>query len=203
MDKMTKKIIGIFAVILIVAAGILGGYFVINKQAQKQAQKEVLPTTEVEKILAKDLETKYPETPTEVVKLYWRINCCMYNESMSDENFEKMLKQIRKLYDEEFLGTDKNSFENMLKKFKQDKEKRSEEKQNFSSYNVQKNNTVEVKKLDDRECATVVASVLIKAKGDTAKTYEEFMCRKSKDGKWKILGWQQINKKAAIEVGVE
>lgn len=203
MDKMTKKIIGVFVAILIVAAVILGGYFVLTKQAQKQAQEEVLPTTEIGKILAKDLETKYPETPTEVVKLYWRINSCMYNDSMSDEDFEKLLEKLRILYDEEFLAKEENSYDNMLKEFKKDKEARSKKEQSISTYNVQKNDTVEVKKLDDRECATIVASALITAKKDTTKIYEKFMCRKSEDGKWKILGWQSVDTETAEKVGVE
>ena len=204
MNKMNKKLMGAFTAIIIIAVIIIGGYAVMTKQAQKKAQQEVLPSTEVGKILAKDLETKYPETPTEVVKMYWRISCCMYNDdSIADDDFEKMLKKIRVLYDDEFLKAEENSFDNMLKKFKSDKKKRQDEGKNIGSYVVQKNDTVEIKTVDKEEYATVVSSALIKAKGKTQKTYEKFMCRKSKDGRWKILGWQQINKEAAEEAGVE
>jgi len=103
MDKMTKKILGAFVAILVIAACILAVFFFMNKQAKKEAEDNVLPTTEVGKLLAKDLETKYPETPTEVVKLYWRINRCMYNKDTSDKEEEKLLKQMCNLYDEEFL----------------------------------------------------------------------------------------------------
>ena len=44
---------------------------------------------------------------------------------------------------------------------------------------------------------------MIKAKGNTGKVYENFMCRKDKDGKWKILGWEQSTADAAAAAGVE
>lgn len=204
MDKMTKKIIGAFIAIIVVAAAIIGVYFAMNQQAEKKAEEDVLPTTEVGKILSKDLDLKYPETPTEVVKFYWRINRCMYNESLSDSDFEKLLKQLRKLYDEELLAKEENSYEMMLKNFKADKEKTQDEKQSISSASVvQENDTVEVKELDGRECAMVITSTLIKVDGEMTKTFEKFMCRRDSEGKWKILGWQQTTADEASEVGVE
>ena len=205
MDKMTKKIIGAFIAIIVVAAAILGVYSVMNRQAEKEAKEDVLPTTEVGKILAKDLELSYPETPTEVIKLYWRINCCMYNEKkLSDENIEALLKQLRLLYDEELLATESNSYEAMLENFKTDRKKYKDSQQTISSaYIVQKNDTIVVKKVDNRDCTSIISSIMLTAKGDTTKTFEEFFCRKDSNGKWKILGWQQTTAGAAAEVGVQ
>lgn len=204
MDKMTKKIVGAFAAILVIAALILAGYFMMNKQAEKKAAEEsVLPTTEVGKILAKDLETKYPETPTEVVKLYWRINRCMYNEDTSDKDVEAVLKQLRKLYDDELLQDDKNTYENMLKKLKDDKKKRLDAGQTFLPSVVQKNNTLKIVKMDGKDSAAVMTSTTIKGKKETAKVYERFVCRKGDDGKWKILGWQQVPQAEAEKVDLE
>lgn len=204
MDKMTKKIVGAFAAILVIAALILAGYFMMNKQAEKKAEEEsVLPTTEVGKILAKDLETKYPETPTEVVKLYWRINRCMYNEDASDRDVEAVLKQLRKLYDDELLQDDKNTYENMLKKLKGDKKKRLDAGQTFLPSVVQKNNTLKIVKMDGKDSAAVMTATTIKGKKETAKVYERFVCRKGDDGKWKILGWQQVPQAEAEKVDLE
>lgn len=203
MDKMTKKIIGAFVAIIVVAAAVVGIYFAMNRQAEKKAQEEVLPTTEVGKLLAKDLDLKYPETPTEVVKFYWRLNRCMYNESVSDSDFEKLLKQLRKLYDDEFLAQKDNSYETMLENFKKDKEKADDNDQLISAYVAQENDTVEVKDLDGKECAMIITSTLIKVDGKMTKTYEKFMCRKDSEGKWKILGWQQTTADEAAGVGVE
>lgn len=202
MDKMTKKILGAFAAIIVVAAVILTVYFVMNKQANKDAESETLPTTEVGKLLAKDLETGYPETPTEVVKLYWRFNRCMYNKDTSDKDAEAILKQMCKLYDDEFLKDKNNSFENMLKKFKDDKEKRLDAKQTFLPSVVQENKSLKIVNMDGRDCTEVMTSTVIKGK-ESAKLYERFICRKSDDGDWKIYGWQQASKKDAEKVGLD
>lgn len=203
MDKMTKKILGAFTAIIVIAAVILAGYFLLNKQANKKAEENVLPTTEVGKILAKDLETKYPETPTEVVKLYWRISRCIYNNETSEKDTEALLKQLRKLYDDEFLKDEKNTYENMLKNLKSDKEKRNDEGQVFVSSNVQKNDTLEVVKMDGGESTAVMTATLIKGKEKSTKVYENFICRKNGEGDWKILGWQQVTREDAEKVDVE
>lgn len=205
MNKMNKKIIGAFTIIIVLAVVVLGIYFVLNRQAEKEAGEDVLPTTEVGKLLDKDLELSYPETPTEVIKLYWRINCCLYNNrKLSDENVEGLLKQLRMLYDEELLAAESNSYENMLENLKTDRKKYKDSDQTISSaYCVQKNDSIVVKKVDNRECTSIISSTLLKEKGDTVKTFEEFFCRKDSDGKWKILGWQQTTAGAAAEVGVQ
>lgn len=203
MDKMTKKIVGAFAAILVIAALILSGYFLMNKQAEKKAKESVLPTTEVGKLLAKDLETKYPETPTEVVKLYWRFNRCMYNEDTSDKDMEAVLKQLRKLYDDELLQDEQNTYENMLKKLKDDKKKRVDAGQTFLPSVVQKNNTLQIVKVGGKDSTSVMTSTTVKGKKETTKVYERFACRQGDDGKWKILGWQQVTRDEAEKVDIE
>jgi len=203
MDKMTKKIIGAFGVIIVAAAVVLGIYFVMNREAEKKAQEEILPSTEVGKLLAKDLDLKYPETPTEVLKLYWRYNRCMYNEGMSDSDFKALLKQLRKLYDDELLSEEGNSFEDMLSKFQEEKKANASAEQTISACVVQENDTVVKKDMDGRKCAFVITSSLIKADGEMTKTYEKFLCRRDKEGNWKILGWQQTTADEAAKVDVE
>lgn len=203
MDKMTKKIIVAFVVILVIAAAILFAFFQQSNLGREDAEKEVLPTTEVGKLLAKDLDTKYPETPTEVIKLYWRINSCMYNVETSDEDAKKLLEQLCNLYDKEFLKEEKNSVDAMYKNFLKEKESRLDADQSLSSYIVQKNDTIEVKEIDNKLHATVTTATLIGVKGDKSQVvYENFMCRKDSDNKWKILGWQQVSADEAEDAGV-
>ena len=68
MDKQKKKIVTAFVLMLCAAAVVLVVYYVITRQS-KDTGEEKEPGTEVEKLLVKDLDTKYPETPAEVVKL--------------------------------------------------------------------------------------------------------------------------------------
>ncbi len=204
MNKMTKRIIVACVAIVVAAAAVTGIYYFMNRQVEKEAQKEdAVPSSETGKLLAKDLELKYPETATEVIKLYWRFNRCMYNETeeISDSDFEGLLKQLRILYDEELLAGEGNSYEEMLKSFKADKEKA--ERSISSACIVQENKTVQVVELDGKECATVISFCLIKEDGKMTQNYEKFMCRRDSNNKWKILGWQSTNADEAAKVGVK
>ena len=59
------------------------------------------------------------------------------------------------------------------------------------------NDTLTVRKMDEKNIQRLFLYILIKAKGNTGKVYENFMCRKDKDGKWKILSWEQSTADAA------
>ena len=108
MNNKITKIVGAFAAVLVAGALILGVFFMMNNKGKstKVAENQVL--------LERDLENAYPETPTEVVKLYWRFNKYMYNKKVSDGELQKLMKQLRKLYDEEFLAEEKNSETKMI-----------------------------------------------------------------------------------------
>lgn len=195
MDKSRKKVMSAFMIMLIIAVLIVVGYYIINKQIMQKAESEVkLPDTEVEKLLAKDIDIAYPKTPTEVVKLYWRLNQCMYNENMSDDEFEGLLKQLRKLYDQEFLDKNENSWEKMLSNFKADKEKYEDNKQMISSYIVQDNSSVEYGRQNGKDCAVLFTDVLVKKGSKRIKLYEKFVCRRDDSQEWKILGWSNAAK---------
>ena len=201
MKKSTRKIMIAFFVMIVVAALVLFGYYMLSSSGEEKGAEAELPATEVEKILAKDLELKYPETPSEVVKLYWRINKCMYNQTkgMSDEDFEALLKQLRMLYDEEFLSVEENSWDNMLMKFEADKTVFVEKKRMISSYVIQEDKDVTYNTIDGQECATLYADVIEMEGEENARSRGEFICRKDTSGKWKILGWKQVANKEKKE----
>ena len=193
MNKKTRKILFAFVGMLFAAALILVFYYLLTEgkiDLSKQAQPS---SKEVEKLLEKNLDNGYPETPTEVVKLYWRYNKCIYNNSVNDKDFDNMLDQLRKLYDDELLALDENSKKNMADNFKKDQKEYAKEKKTISSYIVQKNSTIQTGKIDGKECATVISATMTKKKSDRKQTYEKFLCRKDADGKWKIMGWEQTS----------
>lgn len=195
MDKMTRKIVVAFIIMIAAAALILAGYYMLDRKGLLAGDEaEALPKTEVGKLEAKDLELEYPSTPTEVVKLYWRFNKCMYNTSMKDKDFESLLKQLRLLYDDEFLAADGNSYEEMLSSFQEDKKAFNKANRVISSYTVDAESDVEYGAIDDRECASLTTSTLETInKSKNTQTYAKFMCRRDEDGKWKILGWEKTS----------
>lgn len=198
MDKMTRKVLFAFVGMICAAALILVFYYLLTQGKISSMRSSAKPTSEVEKLLSKDLDTKYPETPTEVVKLYWRFNKCIYNNSMNDKKFKGLLKQLRKMYDDELLELEDNSWDNMLSHFQKDKTQFVDSGKLISTYTVQQNSTVVYGKIKGRKCAAVITATLTKENNKRKQTYEKFLCRQDKAGKWRILGWERTNNKKEI-----
>lgn len=190
MGKSGKKILAAFIIMVCLAAGAIGVFYYISRP-DNDVQEVTETGTETEKLIKKDLDTKYPETAVEVLKLYWRYNKCMYNEKTSDSEFEELLKQLRKLYDDEFLAEEGNSWENMLKRFKEDRDEYQRSEKKISMYTVGQGSSAESGKIDGKECVSITCSAMIKQKAERKNVYEKFMCRQDEDNNWKILGWQK------------
>lgn len=193
MDKPKKKVLTAFILMVIIAAAVIVLYYFISKPDNGETQGAAEPGSEIEKLIQKDLDTKYPATPSEVVKLYWRFNKCMYNTGMSDKNFEQLLEQLRKLYDEEFLAREDNSWENMLENFKKDRDEYMRNKKIIAMYTVEPSSSAAHGKVDDKDYVTIVCTTMIKQKAKRTNLVERFMCRCDENGNWKILGWEQIS----------
>ena len=148
--------------------------------------------------MSKDLDNGYPETPTEVLKLYWRYNKCLYNTTLTDKEYNKLLKQLRKLYDAELLDVKDNAWEKMYKRLAKEQKSYKKKEQTISTYVVQPAGSIEYTTINKRECATVITGTLTKAKQKRMQIYEKFLCRKDAKGKWRILGWEQTTDKEEI-----
>lgn len=193
MDKMTKKILIVFVVVVAAALLIFAGVRVYQQKEAEEKGEDSLPKTEVGKLLAKDLDLEYPGTPTEVVKLFWRINKCIYNTNMKEKDRKALYHQLRLLYDEEFLKQKGNSEEEMYEALKKDIKTFDDAKNFISSYIVQEDDQVKYAEVDGKEEAMLVASVLqTSKKSKTTESYAKYICRKDSAEHWKILGWQQI-----------
>ena len=199
MDNKKKKNGAVSGVVIIIAAALMIGCIVLltNRGMITFGQKSAQSASEVKKLKEKDLDLKYPSTPSEVVKLYWRFNKCIYNNSLKDSDLEALVKQLRLLYDEEFLGQSGNAWEDMLQNIKEDQKTFNKEKRVISTYTVDKEDSVSYAELDGKECATLTCMIMETVKSKGARTYAKFMCRKDGDGKWKIMGWEQIDESEA------
>lgn len=198
MDKMTKKILIVFVVVVAAALLIFIGVRAFQQKEAEEKGETSLPKTEVGKLLAKDLELEYPGTPTEVVKLFWRLNKCIYNTNMKENDRKALYRQLRLLYDDEFLAQKGNSEEEMYQSLKKDIKTFDEAKKFISSYIVQEDDQVKYAEVEGQEEATLVASVLeTSKKSKTTESYAKYICRKDSKGRWKILGWQQVTAEKA------
>jgi hypothetical protein len=186
--KRSNLIVFIVVMILVVAGGLVLYYRYMSKQQTEETAKT--PSTEVEKLLAKDLETGYPETPTEVMKLWGRINQCMYNSKLTDEQFEALLGQLRMMYSTELL--EQNPEESHLAKMQEEVSEFKSKKNKIVSYSAQTGTSVVYKSIQDRETSKARISYFINCSGTYLKQYQDYVLV-DEDGKWKILGFKEIS----------
>ncbi len=176
----------VFLMCIIVIVGMAVYFQFMKRQQMKQEVKT--PTTETEKLIAKDLEAGYPETPTEVMKLWGRLNQCMYNTELEEEQFDALLSQMRTLYSSELLAQNPEDAH---------KAKMQEELAHFHdygykivSYSAETGTAVQYKTINSKECAYLTLYYFINQKGKYTKNYQDYILVKE-DGKWKILGFQE------------
>lgn len=177
----------IVLMVLLVAGGVILYYQYM--QRQQKSELEQTPTTETEKLIAKDLEIGYPETPVEVMKLWGRLNQCIYNSELNEESFNKLFMQLRVLYSKELL--EQNPEESHRTQLQAEVSDFQKEKHKISSYSAETGVSVSYKTIEKRESAKVRVSYLInlnRGKGHT-KLYQQFILVKE-DEKWKILGFK-------------
>ncbi len=194
MKKHLGKIIGIGAIAVII---ILCLFYYLNNRSDGIFEKKG-SSTEAELILSKNLDSFYPSNQREVVRMFYRINKCCYNEKISDEQYEQLLDQLRKLFDKEFLEA--NPREKQRTAFYDELTLARQSKRIISITKVQKQS--QVKEWTDEngnEFSSIIGCMVETEKGKKAyDIYYEFLLRKDSEGKWKIVGWQ-LGDKVDIE----
>lgn len=181
----------IVMIVLVVAVGIGFWQIIASKNSQNQdtARSKV---EEVNAILKKDFESGYPGTPREVVKMYSRIDSCLYNNKLGDEDVDKLVDKMRELFDDELLVA--NPKDSHVKKLKEEMENFRDEKRFISSYSIDKNSSIVKENIKGVQYASLYASYLVQEGTNYTKTYEKFLLREDKNGKWKIVGWEVADK---------
>ena len=151
--------------------------------------------TEVEKIILKDLDEKYPKTPREVVKLYTKINSCYYGEELSDDELDKLVDQTLLLLDEELRAENPRDqfYDSIVIEIKKS------QSENITVVSTDVCDTNEVKYIDDKKgdgtvdkLAYVKANYFVNYDGTFVYSYKEFVLRQDEDGRWKILTFYDI-----------
>lgn len=193
--KKTKKIKNMIALVIVIVLALAYYYYLSNRMGEDKTEKA--ETTEVGKILVEDLESKYPESPRAVIKLYSRIMTCFYNEEYTDEELTGLGLKARELFDEEFLlnNPEEEYFSN-LKKEIADYEKES---RTIFGTSIESASDVDYNTIDGREYAVIISTYTLKDSSGYNKANHEYLLRKSEDGRWKILGWQLSSRGATGE----
>lgn len=181
---------GIVVVIVLCAALVCGGFYYMKSNLGGQNRGDEL--TEVQKLIARDLGTQYPQTPREVTKFYNRIILAYYEEDLTDEEFDALADQALLLFDEELLEA--NPKEDYKKSVLADTADFDSRKRSITKASVCDSKDVIYRSdaTNGDEIAYVLASYFVKEGNGYDKTYQQYVLRKNADGNWKILTYYQV-----------
>ena len=180
-----KKKRGLLTFVVLVSLVVLGALAVYYQYMKRQQMQETVhtPTTETEKLVAKDLEMGYPETPKEVIKLFGRMNQCIYNKKLSDDDFSSLVGQLRTLYCDDLKEL--NSQEKMESDIEEEKETYQSQNRKIINYNIDEEQKYQYKTIDGVQMVYLKFSYFIRADSNY-NTVNWYAILVKEDDKWKI-----------------
>lgn len=183
--KKAGRIIAVAAAVGLVIGGYY--YFSVVRNPAAETGEEL---TEVQRVITKDMEENYPATPREVVKDYNRILNCLYNEEYTEKELYALGDQARLLFDEELL--DNNPRDAYFDALTAELESYKEASKKIMSIDVCDSNDVDYQTVRGDECAYVRASYFMDENKSYSRANQMYVLRKDDDGKWKILGFYEL-----------
>ena len=173
---MKKNVILAIVGVGVVVALLFGFKGLIN---HSQDRESIEINKQQEQTLELDIERIYPKTPSEVVEKFAEINKFVYANEISEEKMKEIVKNLRLMYDEEFLQ--KNEENIQISSFLNELYKAETAKRKIMNYEVEGNDKVEYKENQYGELAAVDAVFYLKEeKGYPSEKYT-FILRKDKN----------------------
>ncbi len=175
-------------VVMMVVAGIAYYYYLSNKAPSVDATQQSVDNQELADLVSRDIDTNYPKTPREVVKLYMRIAKQYYGSDVSEEQLEKLGKQARHLFDDELKS--KQTDDEFINALKQDVTDYKNASRYISDYKIESSNNVQYKTLKDKKYASIDTVFYLREGENLMYSYTRFTLRQDNAGNWKILYWE-------------
>ena len=180
----------ILIVFVVLAIAIVGLFFYVSNRNKAIEDGKMQQMTPVQEILSRNLDTNYPPTPKEVLKLYSEITRCFYSEVYTDEELTKLALFARRLFDDELVAN--QTEEDYLSALRFDIDTWKKDNRVISSYSVSSSTDVQEYSYGGREWAQLYCIYSIRMGTNVAPVQEHFIMRKDEKGHWKILGWELV-----------
>lgn len=175
---------------IILVALLIGFYYYVSNKGKEAKEEEAGKITKTQQMLQYNFDQKYPPSPKEVVRYYSEITQCFYNEDNSQENIEALAIQIQKLYDEDLIA---NQGDTYLENLREDIYEMKESGITVSSYSTSASTDVEYYTKDEYEWASLYCVYNMRQGTVVLTSTEKFLLRKDDKGHWKIYGWTLMN----------
>ena len=197
-NRMNKKKknspVGTIIFCVLLAAVIIGLYFMLTRKKEDTKNEIPVETSEADNLIKKDIDYDYPATPREVLRLYARITKCIYSDDITDEQIEKLVKQVRKLYANALL--ENNAEEEQIAFLKGDISEYRKENKIIYSYAIDSASNINVIKTKAGNTALIKMYFTLRAGASMDRAFEEFSMLEEDGGKWKIAGWRPAEEKS-------
>lgn len=188
MKKYLKTII-----LVSIMAVLVVGYFLYLSGKEPETDKFTADNNnrELEALLTKNIDSAYPESPKEVVKLYARITEAYYKTKLDENQVNTLASQARKLFDDEFLKL--HPEEKFLSDLKSEISQYNDNNMYVSDYKVDESENVEYKTFKGEKYAMLNVSYMIRQGVNLEISKTKYTLRQDGEGRWKILYWELEN----------
>jgi len=175
-------------IMTILAIAIIIFYFYWTNRTNPLGGNPDEKLSETQKLIKKDLDLYYPETPREVVKLFGSMMKALYNEREDDEINALALK-IRELYDEELLAN--NPEDKYLKDLYSDLAEWEESDRRISNYLLIDDEEDTKTEIEGVSYTVIRIAFTIQENTKFTETWKVLL-RQDENEKWKIVGWGSV-----------
>ena len=187
---MKKRMRWLVVVTLLLAIGVIGYYFYINSDNGSNSSNNEDMVGEVDKVLNKDLEARYPYTVREVVQFFVRIQKCYYNEEYTEEELVKLAYKAMELFDTELV--EENPFDEYYEDLKTEISLYKKTGKYIYKVMLEENSDVSYPPpIEGQKYASINCVYYLKDENGTSKVKETYILRKDENDRWKILGWKE------------
>lgn len=181
--KKSTTVIAVIIIVIIVA--LVGVYAILTGKARTAAEEAVMTPTQV--ALNRDLSKDYPATVKEVVKYCTDLEKCLYNEEVTEEEFEQLAMQTRRLYDSELLAI--NEVGTYLVQLKAEVDAFKTAKRRIAAIAVAASTNVDFFSEDGYDFARIYCGYTYSEAGRSFTVGRVYLLRRDEDRHWKIYGW--------------
>ena len=178
---------GLIIVIILILLVVGYYYYLANRPVE---ETEEVTISEAQDLLLRDLDRNYPPSPKEVLKYFFEITTCLYNEKLSEEDVNALALKVQELFDDELIAN--NPQEEYLTELKS--EIASFQTSNSQILNYSTSSSVDVDYFEEDGCsfARIYGTYYLQVQKNLKSLEEVFLLRKDEEGHWKLYGWQPI-----------
>ena len=179
-------------IIVIVLVILIIGYYFYLSNRNIELKEEDVKLTEVQELLLRDMDRNYPPTPKEVVKYYFDITKCLYNEELSEKDIEALALRLAEMFDEELAANqiEEEYFQNLKNEIVA-----FQTGNMILNYSTSSSTDVDYYEEEGRECARLYGTFYLQVDKKMTSLDEVFILRKDDEGHWKLYGWEPITEK--------